>query len=306
VNTAATTPQTKGEEEMLGKRILIAACLTLGFAGCGGGDDSPALPTTPTTPPANLQINGTNYLDAFAVSSLGAVRILLIADAIDSAFEAVIDSNDVPGTYPCAAGGTLTLTKNGTARTLTVNNCNDGFVLYVSGSLTSPNAVAQTFGSVTLLLSGDFTMSNVVYRILDDTVTETINGAVNVQRRADLSITATGAFSALRNGRADNYGNITGQSTIPDASGAVDVANFSFSVNSPRFTAQPLSVTIGSSGGVVTAPDTSNVTATDASSGTTLALRFDVRSAPGATPSVTQTLTENDPQVLAAFERALQ
>ena len=149
-------------------------------------------------------------------------------------------------------------------------------------------------------------MTNVVYRILDDTVTETVNGTVSVQRRADLSIAATGAFSALRNGRADSYTNIAGQSTVPDSTGTVDVASVSFAVASPRFAAQPLSVTINSTGGVISAPDTSNVTATDASSGTTLALRFDVRVTPGATPSVTQTLTENDPLVLAAFQRALQ
>lgn len=291
---------------MVSRRSLFAACLTATLAACGGGGDgTPAAP--PATPsPTSAQINGTNYLDAFAVGSLGAVRILLIAEAIDSAFEAVIDSNDVPGTYPCAAGGTLTLTKSGAARTLSVNNCNDGVVLYVSGSLTSPNAVAGTFGNVTLLLSGDFTMTNVVYRVLDDTVTESINGTVNVQRRPDLSVSATGAFTALRNGRADSYGNIVAQSTVPDASGAVDVANFSFAVISPRFTVQPLAVAANSTGGVVTAPDGSNVRAADASSGTTLALAFEVRTAPGATPTVTQTLTENDPQVLAAFERALQ
>jgi hypothetical protein len=287
--------------------MLFVACLSVTVTACGGGGDAAPTPApAPAPPPAIAQINGNNYLDAFSVGLLGSVRILLIGEAIDSAFEAVVDSNDMPGTYPCAAGGTLTLTKSGATRTLSVNNCNDGLVLYVSGSLTSPNAVAGTFGNVMLLLSGDFTMDNVVYRVLDDTVTETINGTVNVQRRTDLSVAATGAFSALRNGRADNYSNIAAQSTTPDVNGDVDVANFSFAVSSPRFTAQPLTVVVNSGGGVVTAPDASNVTATDASSGTTVALRFDVRNAAGAAPSVTQTLTENDPQVLAAFERALQ
>lgn len=288
-------------------RSGFAACVALVLSACGGGGGGDSTPNpNPNPTPTTYQVNGTNYLDAFAVGSLGGVRIMLIADAIDSAFEAVIDANDVPGTYPCAAGGTLTLTKSGAVRTLTVDNCNDGFVLYVSGSLTTPNAVAGTFGNATLLLSGDFTMSNVVYRMFDDTVSETINGNVSVQRRADLSVAATGAFSALRNGRVDSYTNIVGQSTTPDSSGEVEVASFSFAVSSPRFTAQPLAVAINANGGTVTAPDASSVTATDASSGPTIALRFDVRTAPGAAPTVTQTLTVDDPQVVAAFTRALQ
>ena len=75
---------------------------------------------------------------------------------------------------------------------------------------------------------------------------------------------------------------------------------------SPRFAVQPLSVTGNINAIQVSAPDPSNVTATDATSGATVALRFDVRTAPGATPTVTQTLTENDPQVQAAVARALQ
>jgi hypothetical protein len=269
-----------------------------------GGDSAPAPNPTPP-PPATAQINGSNYLDAFAVGSLGAVRLLTIAEGIDSAFELVIKANDVPGTYACDFGGTVTFTKSGAARSLTVNNCNDGMSLYVSGTLASPNAVTATFGSLTLLQSGDFTFTNFVYRMSGDTVNETLNGAFSMQRRQNLSITGSGQFTDLRNGRLDSYSAVQAESTVPDASGTVDFAVANYGVNSPRF-GTPLVVTSNQSTIVVSAPDTSNVTAKDASSGTTMALAFEVRATPTSAPSVTQTLVATDPQVVAAFARALQ
>jgi hypothetical protein len=287
-------------------RLMSGLCLVAALAACGG-DDAPAPATTAPAPqpPVAAQINGSNYLDAFAVGSLGGVRLLLIADAIDTAFNAVIAANDVPGTYPCAAGGSVTLAKAGAARTLTVNNCNDGVMLYVSGVLASPNAVAASFGAQTLLLSGDFTLTAIVYRMPGDTISETINGSFGMQRRSDLSIAASGAFTAARNGRADSYTNVRADSTKPDANGVVDAALMSYAVSSPRFAA-PLSITGDETTLVVAAPDTSNVTAKDASSGTTLALTFEVRATSGGAASVTQTLTATDPLLVAAMTRALQ
>jgi len=285
-------------------RLLFGACLAAALISCGG-DDAPG-PTSPAPlPPATAQINGSNYLDAFAVGSLGGVRLLMIADAVDAAFNAVIAANDLPGTYPCAAGGTITLARSGAARTVTVNNCNDGAMIYVSGVLASPNAMAGTFGSVTLLLSGDFTLTNLVYRAVGDLVNESSSGDFSMQRRTDLSIVASGGFTTLRNGRTDTYASVRVESTRPDAAGAVDAALLAYSVNSPRF-AVPLSVNGNATTLVATAPDTSNVTARDASSGTTLALTFEVRSTPGGASSVTQTLTATDPLLVAAMVRALQ
>lgn len=286
------------------QNLLLGACFVAALSACGG-DDSPAPAPPAPPPPATAQINGSNYLDAFAVGSLGGVRLLLIADAIDTAFNAVIAANDMPGTYSCAAGGTMTLAKAGAARTVTFNNCDDGAMVYVSGALVSPNAVAGTFGTQTLLLSGDFTLTTVVYRMAGDSVSETINGSFGMQRRTDLSIAASGAFTALRNGRTDSYTSISVESTKPDATGAVDAALMNYAVNSPRF-AVPLSVTGNETTLVVRAQDTSNVTAKDASSGTTLALTFEVRATPIGDATVTQTLTATDPLLVAAMARALQ
>jgi hypothetical protein len=87
----------------------------------------------------------------------------------------------------------------------------------------------------------------------------------------------------------------------------------SFEVSSPRFAIQPLRVTAeeGLSRVLrVSAPDGSNVRATTvaAANATTPAqVRFEVyANATTTTPSVTQTLAENDPQVAAAITRALQ
>jgi hypothetical protein len=293
------------ELQMATRTLLAAATLAALLAACGGDSTpAPAQPGTPP-PPSVAQINGTNYLDAFAVGSLGGVRLLYVADAVDSAFAVVVEANDAPGTYACDAGGTVTFVKAGAARTLTVNNCNDGVMTYVSGTLSSPNAVAGTFGSLMLLQSGDFTASNVVYRLNGDAVNDTLNGTFNMQRRTNLSIVATGAFTVQRNGRTDTYSAVRAESTPPDASGMVDISLMSYSVTSPRFPV-PLAVTGNETSLVASAPDTSSVTAKDASSGTTFALTFEVRSSPTAAPSVTQTLTATDPQLVAAMARALQ
>jgi archaellum component FlaG (FlaF/FlaG flagellin family) len=292
-------------------RSATVAMLVGLLSACGGGGDDapPAQPPTQPPTPAIAQINGTNYLDAYAVTYIGVLRIEFLAYIIDSAFEVVIDVDDIPGTYQCVAGGSLTLVKNGASRTITANNCSDGSNVFISGSVSSPNATASQFGNLVLLDAGDFVLSNAVYRRVGDSVTETANGNIRVQRRADLSFAGSGQFSVLRNGRADQYANVS-VTTVPatSANGPIELTSGSMSLSSPRFTAQPLAVA-GSDAAQnisVRAPDGSRVVTTDVSSGTTDAFKFDVFAANASSPTVTQTLALNDPLWQAAVQRALQ
>jgi hypothetical protein len=281
--------------------FAIVSALSAAMIGCGGSDGgSPA-----GAPPAQAQINSSNYLDAFWVGGVAVARIVNVADAIDAAFETVIDANDDPGTYNCVAGGTITFAKTGNVRTLTVNNCSDGVAIYVSGSMTSSNAVAGTFGNLTLLLSGDFQITNVVYRFVGgDGVNETVNGNVNVQRRNNLSVAGAGAFSVARNGRTDQYTAISITTSVPDANGDVDIESGTLTISSPRF---PHTLTLAgtTTALTLTAPDGSLVRGTDATVANVDALRYDVLTSSTAQPTLTQTYVLTDGLVLAAIARAL-
>lgn len=288
--------------------IVIGAMSATLLAACGSdGGDAPAPGGGSTPPPAATQISGSNYLDAFAVGSLGGLRILAAAVMVDEAFNAVVEADDVSGTYPCAGGGSISFAKAAAAnqRTISVSNCTSGDTVYASGSLVADNATSAQYGNLVLLQAGQFTFNNVVVRTVGYTDTETYNGTVTITRAGDLSLGARGGLSVIHNGRADAYTIASASSTPPDVNGAIDILSLSYGVNSPRF-AQPLTVVLTADAWTVAAPDQSRVLAFDASSGTTLALRFEVRSSAGAQPSVMQILTATDPLLVAAFSRAYE
>lgn len=82
--------------------VLALAAMT---AACGGGGESGTTVEIPP-PPGFTVITGGNYIDVAGLAIVATNRIQFVADVIDAAFETVIQSSDVPGTYPCVCAGT--------------------------------------------------------------------------------------------------------------------------------------------------------------------------------------------------------
>jgi hypothetical protein len=298
----------RGKVAVAPKLGAVALAMLVGLlSACGDGGDAAPATQPPAQPPAPVaaQINGSNYLDAFALTFVGAHRMEFVAYLIDSAFQVVIDSDGVAGTYRCDVGGLITLQTNGSSRTLTPNNCDDGSYLLVSGSISSANATASQFGGLIVLDAGDFVLSNALYGDVIDT--EAADGTVRLQRGPALGFTAVGQLSVLRNGRIDQYVNVS-VTTAPIISDTLGrLTGGSMSISSPRFAAQPLAISVSGAANSIsaTAPDGSRVVATIVSSGTPAAYRFDVYAVDSSTPVTTQTLALNDPSVLEAIWRTL-
>lgn len=288
------------------------------LGACGGGGSSGTVPlVVPPAPPApTAQINGSNYLDAAAVGSVGRSRALELASLLDFSFSLAVQSNFTTATFNCPSGGTLALAVADSAtNTTTANNCNLGTALLRSGAIQVSNLAIISSGGTpprTDLSRGTFRVLDFVTRALPgDGIDQTYNASLQADRQADASVTIAGTSTVLRNGRSDSYAAV--RINVAKPSGQVTSTGTSFDVSSPRFSVQPLRVTAeeGLSRVLrVSAPDGSNVRATTvaAANATTPAqVRFEVyANATAPAPSVTQTLAENDPQVVAAITRALQ
>jgi hypothetical protein len=182
-------------------------------------------------------------------------------------------------------------------------------VLFVSGTLTSPNATATQVGSDIVFAGGDFSFADVVYQTVDGTVSaETMNGSVRVDRQPDASFSAHGALSVLRNGRTDEYDDVdirTVQLSSPDWP---SLASGTMSLRSPRFAAQPLAIVAEGppTQASATAPDGSRVVGTEATINNNSGTKFEVYAPGEGSPSFVQTIAEDDPAIEAALVRALQ
>lgn len=297
----------------------VAAGLLGLLAACGGGGSSglPPLVVPPAPPAPSAQINGSNYLDAAAIGTVGRNRALELASQLDLSFSLGLISNFTSANFGCPSGGTAALVAtSSTANTVTFTNCSYPAALFKSGSIAVSNLETISTGtppSVVLSLSrGDYRVLDLVTRALPgDGVDQTYNATVQANRQSDSSVTLAGLFSVLRNGRTDNYAGLTLNVNKPG--GAIVATGMSFDASSPRFSVQPLRVSSveGTNLSVrVAAPDTSYVRATviTPAAGTTPAqLRLEVfPSGTATTPTVSQTYADNDPLLLAAIGRALQ
>jgi hypothetical protein len=265
-------------------------------------------------------VNSTNFLDAYWIGGVAKIRILGVAEFIDSSFDFVVAVNDTAGTYPCPAGGSVTFARSTTQisviRTLTFANCDFGSELPVvvkSGSVTSPDAVARFFTAAggTLLQSGHFQFTDLVYATTDtgspgfgadDRIT---SGVVSFERSGtDLSVMSSGFLNFTRNGRTDQYAAISIH-TNPGITtgGAVDIVSGSLNITTPRFASSILAVSGDATTLSVSGSDQSFVSGTVAAGP---GITYQVFTAPATAAVLTQTLANSDTAVQAAVARALQ
>jgi hypothetical protein len=303
------------------------------LSACGGGGDSPTpspapaptpspspsptpspspLPSpSPSPTPAPAQISSTNYLNPYWLALIAGQRIEITSEIIDVMFSAFVASGDTSGSVNCSGGGSVSITKSGAARSLTVPagvTCVEGDVtLFQNSAVSSPDAQFSGVGTV-VLTSGTFNFSNVSYRSARDPVptTETLNGqAAVVFNSSNGRFTATGSLSFLRNAKTDAYTGINAITTAADPSGVVTLESATLSIGTPRFaTALVATGSLAGSSIVVSAPDGSNVTGVTGS-GTPTSRTYTLRSTAGGAPVASQTLADTDPAVQAALANAL-
>lgn len=236
--------------------VLALAAMT---AACGGGGESGTTVEIPP-PPGFTVITGGNYIDVAGLAIVATNRVQFVADVIDAAFETVIQSSDVPGTYPCVYAGTVAFSKAGSSYTFTVTNCDTivagARVLLQSGSMRVDNPVIQTtsVGTSTVgyfLTSAAVTFNNAAF--IESGATSIFAGAANLSSTVTSPTTAvartTGAsLTVQRAGRTDSYRNIdvTGNVTLFSGNsitaGSLTLSSprapgvLSFNANAPRAT----------------------------------------------------------------------
>jgi hypothetical protein len=293
--------------KQLTRTTLIAAGL-LALSACGGGGSDGGGGSTVPPPSATKTINSSNYLDTAWAGAIAFVRINLAAEFADTAFRTALAAGDpASASYPCQNSGNVGYTRNGTTRTITFNNCiftSQGLLIqFAAGTVSTSNALLGTFGSATVFNSGTFTFNAVS---LDWAAgAETVAGQLTQARQANGSINATGALTVTRNGRPDQYTNISLRTNVPNAAGAVIVLDAATSVSSPRlafgFNAQGTETLTRS-----IAADNSAVQATPDATGQTLTYSVFASYSPSATPDFTRALASSDTAVQAAIQRVLQ
>lgn len=281
---------------------FVAASLV----ACGGDGTGDAAPLPPP-PTVQAQINVTNYLDAFWAGAFGVSRMADALTLLDNAFTNVLRAGDVAQTYTCSGGGTLTLVRTGTVRTLSFASCIIDRAVYVSGTLTSPNAIAITLSGATYVGSGDFTLSSLVYRTVGgDGINQTLNGTLTLLRRSDQTVQLSGGFGLTRNARTDTYASLLATFAPRDIVIPATVNTGSFTLATPRFSASPLTVSGNATGLAITAPDQTRLRGLAGSQGSLTSVSYELTPAGSSVPTLTQTLSTSDPQVQSAIARVLQ
>jgi hypothetical protein len=286
-------------------RVSLVGLLAASVAACGGGGTGD--PAPPPPPQSQRQIDATNYLDAFWAGAFGVSRIADALTLLDNSFTNVLRAGDVAQTYVCSGGGTLTLARAGTVRTLSFVNCIIDRAVYVSGTLSSPNAATISLGGATYVGSGEFTLSNLVYRTVGgDGVNQTVSGTLTLLRRSDQTVQLSGGFGLTRNTRTDMYASVLATFAPRDIIVPATVNTGSFTVATPRFSASPLTVSGNASGLAITAPDQTRLRGIASSQGSLDSVAYEVTPAGASVPNLTQTLATSDPLVQSAIARVLQ
>jgi hypothetical protein len=283
---------------------LLSIAFVIVVAGCGGGGDRPPGAGTPapsqgTGTSTAAQIDGANYLDAFAIGTVALSRAIDAAQIVGIALHGTLGL-DTPGGQDCWAAGALEWHEwydedFGFRREYTSVNhpCLSGGVELRSG--------------IVEFVQDHLTLKTVVWRQPPDPTDQMIDGQYGVKWNSDgAAAISSGVFFVQRNGRLATY---MGVSIIaaPAAPGSpARATSGSLQVCSAPFAPQWLTVAAADAGArlSVTAPDGTRVVITEVAGGTTSARRFEVFATDGSSPVVTQTLTMDDPLVIAAMARA--
>lgn len=249
------------------KRLLPFAWVTV-MAACGG-DDLPVAGTSASSqgavPPAAVKIDGASYLDAFAIATVALSRVIDAAHIVGIVSHGT-SGLDPPGAQDCWAIGALEWHDEAAfARTSVERPCLSGSVELRSGTFESAEGATREDD-----WSLDLTLTKAVWRHPPSDVDQAIGGNMGLKQNA-ARVTA----------------------------GSLQVRSHPFA---PRW----LTVAVSDAGAKVsvTAQDGMRVVASDATSGTTSARRFEVFDVNGSSPVVTQTLSTDDPLLVAALARA--
>nr|WP_316639955.1 hypothetical protein [uncultured Roseateles sp.] len=269
----------------------LCAALCLSLTACGGGGDDNPLPPAPRP----MALNADNMLDAVGVAALAHQRAHGDAALLLSAVFNNYVQQTPAGTYPCAASGTLTLTRPSPLLwNYTAQNCDSGALLIKSGQLqidaTLPTGQGLKFQFTDALYRASATPAAAL-----QTATGSLTVLINVAD--DLGKRSTGSMSFTSNGRADSYTDIFIANKTSDAG----FVQYGASLKTPRF-AYPLKTLFDQRSLAMTleAEDGSSVTATDLGSST----RLELRASAGAEPTLSKTVS--DSELDAALSRALQ
>ncbi|MGL4575158.1 MAG: hypothetical protein ACRCV9_10255, partial [Burkholderiaceae bacterium] len=238
------------------------------LAACGGGGGDPPAPPSPP-PPVTKTINTSNYLDPAWAALLGTTRINLVLLAVTlPPGITVLSGNDTAGTYNCPVSGSLLYAKTGNARTYSFNNCafslNGTPLTFSSGDVSVPDLATAPAGTGVALNGGTFTVTALSLNFANTGV-ETWSGTLTFTRQDASNIAYTGSWSALRNGRTDQYSNMNVRIT---SAGSQASASFNFALASPRL---PFGITVENTTAngqtIAKAADNSAVQAAPANSG---------------------------------------
>ena len=239
------------------------------IAGCGGGSDDSGDGSSPPPPGGSTIITSSNYLDAAAVAYVAAARLEFANDLIDAAFETVLNTFDIPGTYPCLYGGTVSYTRSGSVYTFTVANCDTDVggqrITMPSGKMTVKDPVVQTTSAGYFLTSATTALTDAAF--VESGAVSVGNGSANLSSTVTSSTTASatasgGTLSILRAGRTDSYTQINVTSSVTLFNGNT-LTGGSFKISTPRAPGA-LTVSATSTSLTATAGDNSQVVLTTA------------------------------------------
>jgi len=285
---------------MISLRSAFALASFCALAACGGSSSSSSPPPPPPFPAAP-QIDASNYLDAFAVTSIAFARSDLLVDAGDAAFAASLAT--APSS-PCALAGLIDTSLDAGTRRFSFRDCRSRDRYFAAGVMTSSNLTGALINGVQALADADFILKDLSYSIASppDALLESAQGQVRVQRSSSGAVVISGAFNVLRNGRADAYTELSLGRTAPDVQGRTRPALGVMRIASPRF-ASALEAGVTLSSIVVRAPDGSYLEISDAAAGTGYQMRL--YRGTGDVAQLTQTWSANAPEIKRALSHAL-
>lgn len=282
-------------------RSALALASFCALAACGGGSSSSSSPPPPPPFPATPQINASNYLDVFAVTSIAFARSDLLVDAGDAAFAASLSSAP---RYFCAQSGFIETSLDAGTRSFAFRDCRTPQRYFAAGAMTSANLSGAVINGVQALTDGDFALKDLAVSIASppDALLESMQGQVRIQRGSSGAVVISGAFDVLRNGRADSYTDLSLGRTAPDAQGQTRPALGFVRIASPR-SPSSLEAGVTLTSIVVRAPDGSYLEISDAAGGAGYQMR--VYRGAGDVAQLTQTWSADAPEIKRALSHAL-
>jgi hypothetical protein len=282
--------------------LLLLAVVGLAAACGGDGENVPVagsapVPSQGTGTATVAQINGGNYLDAFAVGAVALSRVLDAAHVLNIVADRPLQP-DAPGANDCWASGALKWHDElPWWKHVTVDrSCRSGRVELRTGTFWR-NEHGWDFESV-----GWRQLGSPVDQFLDS------RGWISLERDSDGSVSVQGdLFVQMASGIAE-YGDFSVTAMLTESGNADRVVDGSGEVRVDQFLPLRFRVLVSDAGAKlrVFAPDGSRVVVSDVSSGSSSARMFEVFRAGTSAAAITQTLAIDDPLLAAAMARASQ